>query len=167
MGCSVKVIEDSINPHNGIRLTTLQMRYWRAIHAEFMTHRVFSRNASSSRAQPVSKMIGQVWEDPAGPIHWGSNQSGMQAKEELDVEARTIAFDIWLDTGRQVIEATKKLARAGLHKQLTNRISEAFQTVKVCMTATELKNFVWLRDHSDAQPEMEDLAKAIRSAYLS
>lgn len=65
-GCQVKVIADSVSP-TGKRITTMQLRYWRAIHSEFMTHRVFSRNASSSRAIPVAKMIEQVRNDPAGP----------------------------------------------------------------------------------------------------
>src|SRR5690606_22853765 len=51
---------------------------------ELMTHRVFSRNASSSRAVPVRKMLDFIRNNPAMPIHWGKNQSGMQAKEELE-----------------------------------------------------------------------------------
>jgi thymidylate synthase ThyX len=59
------IIEDSIN-RAGVRLVTMQLRYPRFVHAEFMTHRVFSRNASSSRAIPVAKMIKQVREEPRG-----------------------------------------------------------------------------------------------------
>jgi hypothetical protein len=40
---NAKVIADSISPQ-GIRLTTMQLRYPKFIHGEFMTHRVFSRN---------------------------------------------------------------------------------------------------------------------------
>jgi hypothetical protein len=47
-----------------------------------MTHRVFSRNAGSSRAIPVKKLIEDVLTDPFIPIFWGSNQKGMQAGEE-------------------------------------------------------------------------------------
>lgn len=49
-----------------------------------MTHRVFSRNSSSSRAIPIEKMVQQVENDPVIPVYWGKNQKGMQAKEELD-----------------------------------------------------------------------------------
>ena len=48
-----KVIADSIN--DGNRITTLQLKYHRFIHSEFMTHRMFSRSASSSRAIPINK----------------------------------------------------------------------------------------------------------------
>lgn len=81
MTCEVRVVEHTVN--KGKQIATFQLRYWRAIHGELMTHRVFSRNASSSRAVPVSKMLAQVWNDPAGPIHWGKNQAGMQAKDQL------------------------------------------------------------------------------------
>jgi hypothetical protein len=58
------------------------------IHSELMTHRVFSRNASSSRAIPVKRMIQDIIDDPAMPIHWGANIPGMQAREELDAVVR-------------------------------------------------------------------------------
>ena len=78
-----KIIADSINVLNGVRAITWELEYPRFIHAEFMTHRMFSRNAASSRAIPVSKMIEQVENNPAMPVHWGKNKSGMQAEEEL------------------------------------------------------------------------------------
>ena len=61
----------------------MQLKYPRFIHSEFMTHRVLSRNASSSRAIPVNRMLKYVWNDPAIPIYWGSNKPGMQAGTEL------------------------------------------------------------------------------------
>ena len=56
MSIEAKVICDSISPE-GIRLTTMQLKYPRIIHSEFMTHRVFGRNASSSRAIPIQTQI--------------------------------------------------------------------------------------------------------------
>ncbi len=64
----VKIIADSCS-HEGKRITTFQLRYPRFIHSEVMTHRVFSRNASSSRAIPVIKLINQVEANPAMPVH--------------------------------------------------------------------------------------------------
>ena len=58
-------------------LYTFVLRYPRMIHSEFMTHRVFSRNASSSRAIPVAKVIEQVRNDPFIPSNVYMNQSGM------------------------------------------------------------------------------------------
>lgn len=68
----------------GVRIHTFRLRYWRAIHSEVMTHRVLSRNASSSRAIPVDKMLTNVIKSPAGPSHWGMNEKGMQAHAEID-----------------------------------------------------------------------------------
>jgi len=87
---NASVIADSISDE-GIRLTTMQLRYPRFIHAELMTHRVFSRNASSSRAIPVAKMIEDIRRDPAMPIHWGSNKPGMQAGAEINEPVKLYA----------------------------------------------------------------------------
>ncbi|UZV39827.1 putative thymidylate synthase [Xanthomonas virus PB119] len=75
------IIAHSISPE-GVPLITWQLRYWRAIHAELMTHRVFSRNAGSSRARPSATIIDSVSKEPWGPLHWGANQKGMQADQE-------------------------------------------------------------------------------------
>ena len=52
-----KIILDSVSPA-GKRITTLQLKYPRFIHSEFMAHRAFSRNAMSSAA------CGSVWSIP-------------------------------------------------------------------------------------------------------
>lgn len=157
------VVEDSVSPH-GVRLTTLQLRYPRFIHSEFMTHRVFSRNASSSRAIPVSKLIDKVRSEPALPIHWGKNVPGMQAKEELDEQTKLDALAIWRRAATQAADSAEALLSLGLHKQVANRILEPFCFISVIVTATEWDNFFLLRDHADAQPEIQSLASEMRLA---
>lgn len=155
------VIADSISAY-GMRITTLQLKYPRFIHSEFMTHRVFSRNAASSRAIPVLKMIQQVRTDPAMPIHWGLNQPGMQAaKAHEDVEKVRAA---WLDAAISATTYAAYLNHLGLHKQVVNRLLEPFQLMHTIVTATEWDNFFELRCHPDAQPEFQALANAIRTA---
>ena len=69
----VKMIEDSISKNN--RICTLQLKYHRYIHAEFMTHRVFSRSASSSRAIPIKKIISELNnEDPTPTLPDGEGE---------------------------------------------------------------------------------------------
>jgi len=46
-----KVVLDSVAP-SGVRLTTVELHYWRMIHSEIMTHRDRARNSASSRAVP-------------------------------------------------------------------------------------------------------------------
>lgn len=165
MACEVRVIEDSLNPYNKIRITTLQLRYWRGIHAEFMTHRVFSRNASSSRAIPVSTFLKQVWNDPATPVHWGANQPGMKARTELTGFKKWFAQFMWKTSGKMVcclVWLTNKVSSP--HKQVFNRLLEPWQYISVIVTSTEWDNFFELRNHPDAQPEIQELAREMKYA---
>lgn len=152
------VLADSISP-DGIRLTTMQLRYPKFIHGEFMTHRVFSRNASSSRAIPIQRLIQDVVDDPAMPVSWGRNQKGMQAGEELP----GVEWE-WLDACNSAVQKARHLASLGLHKQIVNRIIEPFCHINVVVSATEWANFYALRRHADADPTMQALANAMWDA---
>jgi len=163
MTISAIVIADSVSPE-GKRLTTFQLRYPRMVHSEFMTHRVFSRNASSSRAIPVERMIADLRRDPAMPVYWGSNKPGMQAGAELDPEAIGVCQSIWLDAMEQMISKAEWLVSNGLHKQIANRILEPWAHINVVCSGTEWANFFALRAHPDAQPEIKVLAEAMMAA---
>ena len=160
---SVRILADSISP-KGVRITTFGLKYPRMIHAEALTHRVFSRNAGSSRAVPVATINRTIRKDPAMPVFWGTNQSGMTAAEELSGWRLTAAQLTW----STAIWATTTLAtiagKAGLHKQLANRISESMSNINVIVTSTEWSNFYELRNHSDAQPEIQYLASMMYTA---
>lgn len=148
----------------GVKIRTLVLEYHRYIHSEFMTHRVFSRNASSSRAIPVRKTLARVWADPAVPIHWGRNQSGMQARSELGALRRGVARFLWVGAGRAMCGVVGLLNLLGLHKQVANRLLEPWSWITVVVTGTEWDNFLDLRDHPDAQPEIRELAIQIKEA---
>lgn len=159
-----KVILDSVSPE-GIRLTTVQVRFWRPMLPELNTHRAISKNAGSSRARPSKAIIEQVRNDPWGPIHWGKNQAGMQAREHLSGSALIDAKSEWRDAAREAASRAEWLSeKIDAHKQIVNRLLEPFTYVDVLLTATDWKNFFALRLHEDAQPEMQDLAQAIKSA---
>lgn len=159
----VTVIEDSVTK-KGNRLTTLQLKYHRFFHAEVMTHRQFSRNASSSRAIPVKKMLAQVWNDPAMPIQWGGNIAGMQAGAELPAWKRKLCSFVWRTAGKAACVAAWSMMKLGLHKQWSNRVLEPWQFIHVILSSTEWENFFGLRDHPDAQPELQVLAQMIKVA---
>lgn len=160
-GIYAKMVADSISP-DGIRLSTLELNYPRFIHAEFMTHRAFSRNASSNRAIPTKRLIDQTINETASPIHWGKNKKGMQADEEFsESECEKFAHD-WQEFANLAVQMAKKFADAGLHKQVANRVLEPFQFIRVVVTATEWKNFFSLRLHPDAQPEIQELARVMK-----
>lgn len=157
-----KVIASSIYKKQTI--TTFEIEFPRIILAEFNTHRAVSKNTSSSRAIPSAAVIEQLENNMFVPQYWGKNQSGMQAKEVLSPEDAEKAKEIWIDAGNYMIEATRKLQELNVHKQLANRLSEAFQYVRMVATATDWNNFFWLRQDQDAQPEMQDLANAMAAA---
>ena len=155
-GITANIIQDSIC--KGKRITTFELDYPRFIHSELMTHRQFSRNAASSRAIPIEKMHEHIVQNMAQPIHWGINQAGMQAKEELQGFELRGAKSIWNAACTEILCWSKSLAGARLHKQIANRVTEPFQMMKTVVTATEWDNWYWLRDHADAQPEIAELA---------
>ena len=188
---SASVIADSIST-KGIRLTTMQLRYPRWIHAEGRTHRLvrwgeeevrtpslmedemLSRNASSSRAIPVKRLIQDVIDDPAVPMFWGKNQKGMQAGEEHNAEV-IVGFgsddyvfgsreEAWLVARDNAIQMARAFDDAGYHKQVVNRLLEPFSHINVVVTATEWDNFFLLRDHEDAEPHIALLARRMREA---
>lgn len=159
-----EIILDSISPA-GDRLVTYECTFNRFILSELNTHRLLTRNVASSRARPISKMIESLHQDPAEIVCWGKNQSGMQAREELDDIAKLEVKALWNEHMHQSISVVEELAKNGLHKQLTNRLLEPFLNVTAVITATDWSNFFALRCHPDAQPEIQKLAFCMLRDY--
>ena len=169
-------------------LSTLLLRYPRWIHAEMRTHRQLrlgepaefptpsimecpdlSRNASSSRAIPVEKLISDITDDAAMPLFWGMNERGMQAFQEGDEYLSVPGHDskmsreqAWILARDRAIEMARSFSKAGYHKQIANRLLEPFSHINVLVSATEWENFLLLRDHPDAEPHIRMLAIEIR-----
>ena len=145
----------------------MEVRYPRFIHSELMTHRSFSRNAASSRAIPIKKMIAAVRDEPAMPVYWGRNQSGMSAREAVAPEIEARAREQWRSALADALQHAEVLSDSGidLHKQLVNRLLEPFAWITVIITATEWSNFFTQRCHEDAQPEIKHLADLMLGAY--
>ena len=162
MTIEAKIICDSLGP-NGVRLTTYVLRYPRFIHSEFLTHRVFSRNASSSRAIPFEKQVDMILADPAMPLEFRENKKGMQAGEAVQDQDK--CKKIWLEAMQRAVEQAYALADKGVHKQYVNRILEPYAHISVVLTATEYSNFFALRHHSMAQPEIAELAQKMYLEY--
>lgn len=155
----VKIIADSIS-NQMVRLTTMHLRYWRPIHSELMTHRVFSRNARSSRAVPVATLLR---EDGFIP-QFGMNQPGMQSTVVPSDEMQTK----WATEWEQLTEITRsyvsRWGEEGMHKQHANRPLEWFGWIDVLVTSTHWTNFWALRIDAAAQPELRQLAEAMKKA---
>jgi len=163
-GYKAKMVLDSISP-DGVRLSTMEITFPRFVLAEFNTHKMISKNSASSRALPIEKQLKKVIENPVIPVHWGKNQKGMQAEEELNEEEKAEAIKLWLKARDNAVEQASLLMKANVHKQITNRILEPFMWHTVICSATEWMNFFGLRCHKDAQPEIRKIAIMMYRLY--
>lgn len=148
-------------------ITSVELVYPRYIHSELLTHRVFSRSASSSRATPIEVMANEVIKDPVFFDQVGANKKGMSADGSVGApEYAKFLYD-WKQMGKTVAEWVLEASKAyGIHKQVLNRALEPWSRIRTIVTATEWDSFFKLRLAKDAQPEMQSLAKAIHGAML-
>ncbi len=164
---SAKVIADSTFRYD--RLITLEIELHRFVLPEFNTHRSVSRNFQSSRAVPVKQMIEQVMYNPAMPVHWGKNEPGMVANEQVSEGMLQAAKECWIKTAKDAARKAEIFVEMGLHKQIVNRLLEPFMWTKGVATATidDWQAFLKLRLHKDAQPEIKALAYEIGQAIIN
>jgi hypothetical protein len=164
-----KILAHSLHPNGKAELVSFEFTYPRFIHSELMTHRAFTRNAASSRAIPIKKMIAAVWSNPAMPERWGSNGRGMQDSGVLVGARLAAARGLWRLGSKAACVLAWCLEKAGLHKQIANRVLEPFGHITTIVTTAlpGLMNFFGLRAHKDAQPEFQVLAYQALGAYLS
>lgn len=157
---TAKLIADSVCCGN--RITTIELEYPRIIHCEMLTHRMFSRNAQSSRATPVATLIKSVKAHPYVPDTWRRAQKGMVAGEEFNADDSAWLTRQWKLACANAISAAEALNQIHAAKEHVNRLLEPFSFIKVLVTATEWQNFLNLRLAPDAQPEIRDVAQCIR-----
>ena len=158
-----RVIADSIAP-NGTRLVTLECTYPYFIHGQVMATRVFSRNAASSRAIPVKKMIERVRNNIAMPSYWARNQRGMEAISEIDEDKKKLAIERWLRDAEQACRSAEYYAGLGVHKAIANRPVMPYMHMTTLISSTQWANHENLRIHHGAQQEYQLLATLMRFA---
>lgn len=145
---------------------TFELVYPRVIHGEFMTHRVFSRNAMSSRATPAMTLISDVLEHPYMPKYLLGNKSGMVGEDTLTEDQKQQFLGEYNHLIGYTCQKAIEMAKLGVHKNLINRLIEPFSFMKTIVTATDWDNFFKLRLAPDAEPNMQDLAKAIQDSMV-
>ena len=165
---SAEIVADSLSPQ-GDRLTSLLVTMPRIILSEMNTHRMLSKNTSSSRAIPFKKMVESVQNDPFVPIAWQKHHSGMQGSEYLPVEAEFPIENItnivernWLLARDLAIQQATKLNELGVTKQLCNRLLEPFMWTTMLITGSKegWDNFFKLRCPSYEWEYEEGVIKA-------
>jgi thymidylate synthase ThyX len=147
-------------------LTTYKLRFPRIILAEFNTHRAFSRNAKSSRAVPIKRMLREVRENPYSPPEWRykNEAGGMQPGELMSFADTQKSEYLWNIARHRALECAEELDELGATKEHVNRLLEPFSWTDVVMTTTRIKNFNALRLDNSAQIDIRILAQKMLEA---
>ena len=142
------VVADSTNPQND-RLTSVLVTMPRIILSEMNTHRMLSKNTSSSRAIPFNKMVESVQNDPFVPIAWQRTHSGMQGSEYKTGDSEIKLAELkWLEARDNAVNSATLLTNSDcVTKQLCNRLLEPFMWTTMLITGSKegWENFFNLR----------------------
>ena len=144
---SATIVADSIN-EQGDRLTSVLVTMPRIILSEMNTHRMLSKNTSSSRAIPFNKMVESVQDNPFIPIAWQEDHKGMQGVKYLETGFSMQAHQEWLIARDYAISiATQMNKSTYVTKQLCNRLLEPFMWTTMLITGPKSgwDNFFHLR----------------------
>lgn len=160
---TAEVVADSLSLQ-GDRLTSLLITFPRIILAEVNTHRMLSKNTSSSRAIPFEKMVEAIENDPFIPIAWQKEHKGMQGTEYIidPIEVKN-CIESWLIGRDDILDCAKvlhgdiaifddtpdpyKCLEMGVTKQICNRLLEPFMWTTMLITGSKegWDNFFKLR----------------------
>ena len=134
---SATIVADSLSPQ-GDRLTSVLVTFPRIILSEINTHRMLSKNTSSSRAIPFNKMVEAIENNPFIPIAWQRSHSGMQGTEYItdlaEIQGKNL---MWLAGRDRAIKTAKDLHEADVTKQLANRLLEPFMWTTMLITGSK------------------------------
>ena len=140
-----EIVAHSIN-EQGDELISVLATFPRIILAEVNTHRMLSKNTSSSRAIPFNKMVESIQNDPFIPIAWQKEHSGMQGSEYHE-DTHKLA-EGWLTARNSAIQIAEGLNNNKVTKQLANRLLEPFMWTTMLITGPKSgwDNFFHLRN---------------------
>ena len=142
-----EIVGHSINKQ-GDELISVLCTFPRIILSEINTHRMLSKNTSSSRAIPFKKMVEAVQNNPFIPIAWQVEHSGMQGtKYFTDEYAIKNNVEVWLRAKDNAIKSAKHLntdmrmfgkdCGTPVTKQLCNRLLEPFMWTTMLITGSK------------------------------
>jgi hypothetical protein len=158
---NAQIVAHSKN-EQGDELISVLATFPRIILAEVNTHRMLSKNTSSSRAIPFAKMVESVQNDTFIPIAWQKAHSGMQGTEYFEGENVESLKQDWLRAREQAISSAKFLTETGATKQLANRLLEPFMWTTMLITGPKSgwDNFFNLRCPQYQWDENEPIFKS-------
>ena len=120
----------------GDELISVLCTFPRIILAEVNTHRMLSKNTSSSRAIPFKKMVESVQNNPFIPIAWQKEHTGMQGYDYFNVEESKINRQVWLEARDSAVENAQQIHNYEITKQLANRLLEPFMWTTMLITGS-------------------------------
>lgn len=138
---TAEIVAHSLSPQED-ELISVLCTFPRIILAEMNTHRMLSKNTSSSRAIPFNKMVESIKNDPFVPIAWQKEHKGMQGNEYIThPNAITIRNTQWLVARDKAVDSANALSSnyifeegTGVTKQLCNRLLEPFMWTTMLIT---------------------------------
>ena len=141
-----EIVGHSLSPQ-GDELISVLCTFPRIILAEVNTHRMLSKNTSSSRAIPFKKMVEAIKNDPFIPIAWQKEHTGMQGYDYFNVEESKINRQVWLEARDSAVENAQQIHNYEITKQLANRLLEPFMWTTMLITGSRegWENFFNLR----------------------
>ena len=156
-----EIVGHSLSPQ-GDELISVLCTFPRIILAEVNTHRMLSKNTSSSRAIPFNKMVESVKNDPFIPIAWQKEHTGMQGYEYFIESEAYWNNDKWLNARDNAIKVATLLTNDKVTKQLCNRLLEPFMWTTMLITGSKegWDNFFNLRCPSYEWEYEEGVIKA-------
>jgi hypothetical protein len=142
-----ETVAHSLSPQRD-ELISILATFPRIILAEVNTHRMLSKNTSSSRAIPFSKMVQTIKDNPFIPIAWQEDHSGMQGTKYLDPGYSIQATTEWLKARDYAVAMAEQMnSSTHVTKQLCNRPLETYMWTTMLITGPRegWENFFALR----------------------
>ena len=141
----VYIVGHSLSPQGAETITVLAT-FPRIILSEINTHRMLSKNTSSSRAIPFLKMVEAVQNNPFIPIAWQKEHKGMQGSEYIiDKYEIGACIEEWLEARDSAVKHAVNLNKDSnginpitpVTKQLCNRLLEPFMWTTMLITGSK------------------------------
>ncbi len=160
---TIKATSIQASRANGVTIHTLLCEFPISILNQLLNHRAFSTSTSSCRAVPIKSAIDQMTANPAQPI-WTAKGKGMVGEVITDPATLKAANVLHKQFTGTAIAQALAMDELGIHKQNAGRYLTPHQNCKVLLTSTDWANWDWLRDDNEAQPEIQEAAKAMKIA---
>jgi thymidylate synthase ThyX len=167
MSVKSELIAYSQSAVDGTKLATFKIEVPLAAFIDIATHRIFSKNASSSRAIPTKKWRQRTLDDIAIPTILTKFSKGMSANEPLDEEVAKVVKSHWIEAAEFCASKHKDLEDLGVSKQDANVLLYQFSHLQVIISSTFWDNFFNLRCDNAAKPDVRILAEMMKDALTS